>query len=86
MDTTSTLDKILDSGRQSHVRTGLEYVGSQTKGNQTIFVKAIEKIVESVPKYVVKQSRRMFRFYLPICHYCHKCGHIIHECYRFYCD
>lgn len=39
MDISSKLDKILDSGRYSHVRIDLGYAGNQTKGKQTILLK-----------------------------------------------
>ncbi|MEQ5213073.1 hypothetical protein ABN235_19175, partial [Morganella morganii] len=81
MNTTSTLNQILDSRRSPNIRNGLGYSRNSHNSLSTKFVPAGTSSWTNI-----ENNQKMLRKYTPICHYCHKKCHTRPECYRFYSD
>ncbi|XP_031108661.1 uncharacterized protein LOC116013148 [Ipomoea triloba] len=81
MNTTSTLNQILDSGRSPNIRNGLGYTRNSQNSFTTKFVRAGTSTQPNVETH-----QKILRKYNPTCHYCYQKGHTRPECYKFYSD
>nr|GMD70597.1 uncharacterized protein LOC109151226 [Ipomoea batatas] len=92
MDNTSTLDQILDAGRQSTTKYGIGFTSGLNKG-KTTFVGASgpnTDILESSSARrgcgKVFKTTYNYKIYNPVCHYCRIHGHTRSECLYSYKD
>ncbi|XP_019157429.1 PREDICTED: uncharacterized protein LOC109153996 [Ipomoea nil] len=97
MDTTSTLDQILDSRRTIPTTYDLGFSGNKGKSG-IVFVKATRfdsasgsgpEVQSSKSKTMIrnmKHSLLKYKLYKHVCHYCRVRGHTRPECFYFYKD
>ncbi|XP_019173231.1 PREDICTED: uncharacterized protein LOC109168701 [Ipomoea nil] len=77
MDTTSTLDEILESGRKTSTKFGLGFTGNSSK-DKTVFIKASGPGQGDIPESstatrqvgTVRLLKPYYKSYNPVCHYC----------------